>query len=67
VNAITLDIIARVTVGFNPVDVNITPGGRWIFVTHTGSDYVAVIDADSNTMVDKVTVGPAALGFTLVH
>jgi len=66
-NAQTLDIVARVTVGFQPVDVNITPGGRWIFVTHTASDYVAVIDADTNTMVDKITVGPAALGFTLVH
>jgi YVTN family beta-propeller protein len=67
VNALTLDIVARVTVGFMPVDVNITPGGRWIFVTHTGSDYVAVIDADTNTIVDKVTVGMGSFGFTLVH
>lgn len=63
----TLDIVARVTVGFMPVDVNITPGGRWIFITHTGSDYVAVIDADTNTVVDKVTIGTGSFGFTLVH
>jgi YVTN family beta-propeller protein len=67
VNAQTLDIVSRVTVGFQPVDVNITPGGRWIFVTHTGSDYVAVVDADTNTVVDQITVGRGALGFTLVH
>lgn len=59
--------IAAVAVGRNPIQVFITPDGRYIYVANQGTEAdpdnsVSVIDTTSNTVVATIKAGKGAHG-----
>ncbi|MCP4712557.1 MAG: hypothetical protein GY869_28360, partial [Planctomycetes bacterium] len=45
-------LIARIPVGKNPTDVEVTPDGRYAFVTNTGEGTISIIDTLTLTEID---------------
>ena len=59
------EVIKSITVGPAPAHVLVAPAGK-IYVSVMGADYVAVIDANTDTVIGKVTIGqgPHGMGHT---
>jgi len=65
IDAGTNGVIDTIRVGNNALDIAITPGGGFAYVTNFNSNSVSIIDTGTNTVVDTVTVGSGPLGIAI--
>ncbi len=64
IDAATLAVVARVTVGIDPVGIAVRPDGREVWVANHVSDSVSVIDSDPASPTHLQVVGTVqSLGF----
>jgi uncharacterized protein (TIGR03437 family) len=57
--------LARIPVGASPVQVNLSPGGRFLYVVNRDDNSVSVIDTSSLAVVKTLAVGSQPVQFAL--
>ena len=55
------------TTGKRPRDIRITKDGRWLFVTHHDSNFIAQIDVLKGTVARTIDVGGRSSGLALIR
>ncbi len=59
-DARTLEKLYTEEIGSQPVTTAWSPNGRYNFVTHFGSDWIAILEPESGKLVKKLEVGGSA-------
>ena len=65
VSTATDKVVATIPVGREPLDVEYTPDGRYIYTTNSEDNTVSVIDAATNKVIDTIKAGkqPTSIDF----
>jgi YVTN family beta-propeller protein len=58
--------VTRIQLGSTPSRVAITPDGALVYVTIAGSDAVAVIDTETNSVFESIAVSDAPTGLVVI-
>jgi YVTN family beta-propeller protein len=51
------EIVGQLDTGMGPMGIALTPDGKRAFVAHFSSEHVAVVDVQTKTVLERVTVG----------
>ncbi|MBZ5607471.1 MAG: hypothetical protein LAP38_04375 [Acidobacteriia bacterium] len=62
----TLNTLATITVGSEPMDVAVTADGALLFVTSYNSNIISLVDAIGNRLVQNLPTDAGAMGLTLI-
>lgn len=65
--AIVLDVVSGATryiyVGLDPTNIALTEDGKLLYVSNTGSDDITVINTQTETVVDRISIQVEGTGF----
>ncbi|UOE48448.1 gliding motility-associated C-terminal domain-containing protein [Mucilaginibacter sp. SMC90] len=62
INTTTKTISATIEIGFNLIDIAISPDGKKLYVTNSGNNTVTAINTSNNTIAATIQVGNLPLG-----